>query len=221
MSDPNAPTTPVTKDVRRWKTEADDARHKALERIQGTADAWGKSIGTILGAFALVAFLKGPEALKDVPTTMAIGTGFTFDPARTVIVLVFAAALAVAIAMLLAAIAAQGMPGWDRILDAPTYQRNTQSAAKTAITLLNWSRGIALVGFILFFLALSLAWIGAIHKLESAAPQTQSAIVSTEAATMCGVLRTKPDGSLEVAPSSGPASAVGVAAVLTLVEDCP
>lgn len=219
------PAQPVTEDDEQWSKEALDARHKSLATVQGVADSWGKSITAILGGFALVAFIKGPEAIKDVPTgskaLMDVPVFGSVDPARTVVLLIFIAAALVIIAIVAAAIAAQGTPGWTTVLDGPTFHTNSTNATKTAIKLLWASRILTLVGAAVVFGALALAWAATIDKPSTSTPVAQSAIVSTASAVVCGELRSLSDGSVEVVPAGGTASVISPSTAVTLVDACP
>jgi hypothetical protein len=225
-NDQNDPTKPVTDDQRRWAQEALDARHKSLASVQTTADSWGKSITAILGAFALVAFLKGPEAINDVPTgsgaAFEVGFGVgTVDPARTVVLLIFISAAVVILAVVAAAFAAQGTPGWTKVLDGPTFKTKSENATKNAIHLLWASRILTLIGAMLVFGALALAWMASIDKLSKTPDASQAAIVSTAGSVVCGELRSRADGSIEVVPKGGQASVIAPATTVTLVDSCP
>jgi hypothetical protein len=159
---------PVTDDDRRWVKEATDAQHSGLATVRAAADGWGKAISGILGAFALVAFIKGPQAITDVPT----GPGFQFnlpgfgpiDPARTVVFLIFAAAAFVIVAIVCAALAAEGVPRWTRVLDGPNFRKDADYAAQQAIVLLWVSRIFTLIGAALVFGAMTLAWMATIDN---------------------------------------------------------
>lgn len=216
---------PVTADDERWSSEALDARHKSLATMQGVADAWGKSIAAILGGFALVAFIKGPEAIKDVPTGPDAAFGLpvfgSVDPARTVVLLIFIAAALVILAILAAAIAAQGTPGWTTVLDGPVFETESESATKNAIRLLWASRILTLVGAALVFGALALAWMSTVDALGKSTPKGQAAIVSTATTVICGELRSQPDGSVDVVPKGGVPTLIAPTTSVTLVDSCP
>jgi hypothetical protein len=162
------PARPVTNDDRRWVKEATDAQHSGLATVRTAADAWGKAISAILGAFALVAFIKGPQAITDVPT----GPGYQFnltgfgliDPARTVVFLIFVAAAFVIIAIVCAAFAAEGIPRWTRVLNGPNFRKDSDYAAQQAIALLWVSRALTLIGAALVFGAMALAWVATIDN---------------------------------------------------------
>jgi len=222
-----APARPVVDDDEQWEKEACEARHTALTKVQATADAWSKSIGAVLGAFALVAFIKGPEALKDLPTgaparvTMPV-INWTVDAGPAVVDLIFLAAIATSIAVVTAAVAAQGVPGWDRILDGPTYMERVTSSTRRAIDLLRWSRLTTLLAAVLLFAGLAIAWQATLQKLAAATPPTQAAIVSAPGAPpQCGVVAGADDGSLTFAVAKASPVPLPALASVTLVDECP
>lgn len=195
-------------DALRWEKEAADARHTSLTSVRATADSWGKTITAVMGAFTVVAFLKGPESVGDLPAGIAVAV---------VILILFAAAL-VGYAVVLAAMAAQGEPTWSRVLTGSVLRQNAESDTRTAIDRLNRSRQVTLVAFGVFLLALTVAWIGTATSSE---PTAQRAIVSTATMTACGEITTVGDGSLQLLIASAPPVAIAPEAALTLVDSCP
>jgi hypothetical protein len=221
------PAPPLLPDDRAWRDEALAARHKSLATIQATAAAWEKTIGAVLGTFALAAFIKGPQALSDIPTgpqsAMAVQLwvlpSVVIDPARTVGLLIFVAAALLMIAVVAAAVAAQGVPVWVPILDAVTLQLHTRSASQAAITWLWISRICTIAAAALVFVAMAVAWTATLDK-PAAAP-AQSAIVTTASGSVCGELRNKGGGILEVMPKGGSPLPVAAASQLVLIAKCP
>jgi hypothetical protein len=225
-------TRPVLADDDRWKKEAVDARHTGLATVQSKAESWGKSIEAILGAFAIVAFIKGPEALGDLPTgpkvTYFLGVkgvpfvgdvGRLIDPARSVVLLIFLASAMVIVAVALAAIASQGVPTWTRILGAQNLRDNAVAATKRAIRYLQFSRILTLGAALLVFAALAIAWTAVLDNPDE--PKAQEAIVSSADGTLCGALQAGPDGTLNIVPKGAGSTPVSASSQITLVESCP
>jgi hypothetical protein len=220
------PARRVTPDDEQWEKEAVDAQHKSLATVQATAASWEKSIAAVLGAFALVAFVKGPAALTDIPTgpksgmaIEALGLGTVIDPGRTVGLLIFVSAALVMFAVVSAAIAAQGVPVWVSVLDGFALATRTRDASISSIKWLRASRAATVLGAAVLFGAMAIAWLAVLDK--PAELKTQSAIVSNASATVCGELRAKSGGALEVAPKDGTPVAVGPTSQIVLVEKCP
>src|SRR5262245_4283151 len=94
-------------DDARWEDEAIEEHHQGLAAIRASAARWGETIGALLGVFALVAFVKGPDTFTDI----------TGSKAEAAALLVALAAAAAAAAVLLAALAAQGIATNVRLLD--------------------------------------------------------------------------------------------------------
>jgi hypothetical protein len=214
------PTKPVDSDDRRWSTEAADARHSGLKSVRDTADAWGKSISAVLGVFALVSFVKGPDVVSAIPT----GSRATFhlffltlDPARTVVAWIFIAAAMILVAVITAAIAAEGTPAWEPKLDGRRFRTLTEGGEKRAIKWLLISRILTLLGAFLVFCAMALAWTATIDKLS----KPQVVMASTKDAVVCGELRSRPDGSIEVVSVGGATSVLAAGTDITPVDSCP
>jgi hypothetical protein len=213
--------TDATPDDERWEEEAADARHKSLDNVRATGKAWSESIGLILGAFTTAAFLKGPEALSDVPAggfTLRAGP-WTYEPAPTVVNVVLSGALVLAIAFAFAALAAQGTPGWAKQLTGRTYAARTESAAKWSIRWLVTSRFLTAIAAALILVGMAMAWTAQVEK--PAGPDTTSAIVSAGGRSVCGTLSTAADGSVSVTPKGGSAAAVDPGSPVSVVESCP
>lgn len=220
--DPNDPAPQPTADDLRWEKEALDGAHASLATAQARADSWSKSISALLGAFGLVAFIKGPEAIKDIPTTSSRywpWDGATpINPAFVVVVLIFGAALLLTAAIWMISRAAQGTLIWADYVDGPRLQNRTRVATQDAIRKMGRSRRFTLLSAALFFGALGVAWLSQFDKKDAA---TQSAIVSTATAAMCGKLGSASDGSLEITPEGEAPAKIGGGATITLVASCP
>lgn len=208
-------------DDEQWEEEASEARHKALDNVRATAKEWSTSIGLILGAFTTAAFLKGPEALKDVPAD-----GFklkalfvTFEAAPVVLWTVIAGGLALAFALAAAAVAAQGTPGWTKQLTGQVYAIKSMDATKRSIRWLVVSRLATALAAGLILLGMAIAWTAQLEKPKAA--ETTSAIVSSGGIPVCGTLATGSDGAVSVTPKGGAPQPLDAAANVTIVDGCP
>jgi hypothetical protein len=211
----------VSLDDELWEDEAKDARHKALDNVRATAKSWTESIGLVLGAFTTAAFLKGPEALTDIPGggfSLSIGP-WAYEPARTVGNVVLVGALTLAIALGLAALAAQGTPGWTDQLHGRVYKRLSAEATKRSIRYLKASRFATAIAAGLILVGMAMAWTAQVEKPAGA--DTTSAIVSAGGRSVCGTLSTAADGSVSVTPKRGSAAAVDPGSPVNVVESCP
>jgi hypothetical protein len=213
---------PLSEDDERWEEEATDARHQALDNVRATAKEWGTSIGLILGAFTTAAFLKGPEALKDVPGAGFKLTAFgiiTYEPAPIVLLSVLGGALVLAFALAAAAFAAQGTPGWSEQLTGQVYAVKSMEATKASIGWLLTSRLATAAAAALILLGMAVAWTADLNRPTT--DQTTSAIVGAGAVAICGVLATGPDGAVSVTPKGSAPRDVDPTASVTIVESCP
>jgi hypothetical protein len=86
-----------------WDEKAQDARDDfGLVSVRQVAKGWAASITALLGVFTAVAFIKGPSALTDVGGWEAVVAAL----------LILMAAGVAMVAILLATLAEQGIPGW-------------------------------------------------------------------------------------------------------------
>jgi hypothetical protein len=213
---------PILPDDLAWEDEANAARHKALDNVRATAKEWGTSIGLILGAFTTAAFLKGPEALTDIPADGFELTVFglvSYEPAVVVLWLVIIGALVLAFALAAAAMAAQGTPGWTEQMTGPVYAVKSMEATKKSIRWLITSRFATALAATLILLGMAVAWSAQLEKPK--ADSATSAIVGTSVAAVCGALTTAEDGSVSVTPKGGATQKVDPSATLTIVDGCP
>jgi hypothetical protein len=201
----------LTGDDRRWDDEALEAVHTSLRDVRAAATAWGATVGTLLGAFGLVAFIKGPDTFTDVKGSAA-------DAAA---LLVLGAAVLASVAVLLAALAAQGVPKAVQGLNGWAFWRLTTDRARTAATQLAISRGLTLVAAYLVLGSIGIVWFTTLK--DRGDTRSSSAIVLPDragAAAVCGTLGVE-GGQLTVAPAHGARRVVRGEATLTLVDSCP
>jgi hypothetical protein len=218
------PQTPYTADDRRWDDEAVELQHTGLKAIRDAAAGWEKTIAGVLGAFSVVAFIKGPEGLKDIPGASKTQIDILFfkdiDVPRTAVLLIFAAALLLTSAIVLAAFAAQGSSKWYQILDGRTLQRQTRQAVRSAANQLRGSRILTSLAAMTVLSALALTWYADIDARDRASAPTQNAIVIADDVAMCGPISTASDGQLSVT-TGGKTLTVTGARSLQFVESCP
>jgi hypothetical protein len=212
---------PVAADDLQWEEEAIEVRHKALDNARATATSWGESIGLILAAFTTAAFLKGPEALTDIPADGFTLTafGWTYEPATTVVNVILAGALTLALALAFAALAAQGTPGWTAQLTGRIYAVKSADATRASIRYLKLSRWATVGAATLILLGMAMAWTAQLQK--PGGTSTTSAIVSAGGRSICGLLTTAAGGAVTVTPEDGAATAVDAGSQISVVESCP
>jgi len=162
---------PVLPDDLRWEDEATEARHHALETVRATAREWSNSIGLILGAFTTAAFIKGPEALEDIPADGFKLTLFSvsFEPAPVVLWLVVLGALVLAVALAAAALASQGTPGWTTQMTGPIYAIKSMDAARRSIRWLVVSRLATALAAAMILLGMAVAWTAQMEEPDASA----------------------------------------------------
>lgn len=217
---------PVTPDTRRWDREAVELRHTGLKAVRDTAAAWEKAIAAVLGAFGVAAIIKGPEALKDIPGYQKTAIdlpwlGLTdLDAPRTVALLIFAGAVTLGVAIVLAALAAQGVPTWIEGMDGPRLRRLSGLAARGAARKLFWSRVLTVIAALLVVSSMAFAWYAQIVAAEGAGPTSQNAIVVTALGAVCGAITTADDGQIQMKIGEDDTPIASPLAV-SLVEKCP
>lgn len=170
-------------DDRRWDDEAEEAQHQQLALVRSAATSWGTAISSLLGVFALVAFVKGPTTFTDVKGSAASAAAL----------LVLLAAVAAAVAVLLAALAAQGVPRKVAILDGWELRHQTAVRARAATVQLAWSRILGVLAALIVLAAVGLTWLTASE--QSQAPNSQLLLLVTKDGVLhCGSLVKLPQG---------------------------
>ena len=196
----------------RWEDEALEEHHHGLTTVRSSAAKWGESIGALLGVFALVAFVKGPDTFTDI-------TGVEAEAAALLVVL--AAAFAGA-AVMLAALAAQGTATDVSLLDGWALRTLTAARTKAAAKQLAWSRVLAVGAAMLVLVAVGLTWLAALRERDESGATSQHAVVISQASgeVVCGEL-TMARGTLSVTPANGPSQHIAALESVSIVKGCP
>jgi len=182
---------PAGSDDALWAQRAQTADLDALAGIQSTAEKWAGSITALTGVFGIIAFVKTPS---DVSVLAQSAQHLLFA-------LLLIALVLDAIAIWLAALAAQGSPRkvWNNAAD---YKRWSRDEAGNAARNLKRSRRFALITLVLLFLSAGVLWSG-----QPAGPS--SALLVTESGSVvCGqpqvgagnIVGLKPAGSATPVP---------------------
>jgi hypothetical protein len=194
-----------------WEERAREARvDLGLQSLRDTSSKWATTIAALLGVLASVAFVAGPDDLVE-----SVG-GVEADIAAWCIL---AAAGCAALATLLASLAEQGIPRYDKRFDGWTYKRLTELRARRSAVQLTASRLLAVLALTLVVIATGIAWLTALTGPETVSPQ--QAITESVDGPVCGVL-TSDAGQLEVmVPGSAQSTELARGAQVTLVDFCP
>jgi len=203
-----APPPIPDEDDWRWEREATDLRHSSLTTVRSVAEKWAGSIAALLGVFSVAAVVKGPEKLADIEN----------GPLQiTLILLVGVAAASAFVAILLAALAAQGLPRVVDVLDGVILKAWSQQRARLAIRLLFWSRIVAATAALLIIASALIAWADvAVAGGEQKAAQSVL-VVDSSGKVFCGEIQGT-DGALRFAGQTDPLKDV---ISLLLVDTCP
>jgi hypothetical protein len=159
---------------RYWELEAEKAIRGALPAIRSTATKWAATIGTLTGIFGIAALIKGRENIAELTRGFEIAVG----------VLVALALVLSVIAVLLAALAAQGSVKGVR--DGPSLRALYASQMRTAHLQLSFSRATAVVAVLVLVVAIGMTWYGPAQALS---PQSVTVLATTRGGeTFCGTL---------------------------------
>jgi hypothetical protein len=200
----------ITSDDLQWEREADELRHTGLKAARDAAAGWEKSIASVLGVFTVVAFIKGPEALKDLDDTVGV----------IVVVVVLSAAICAIVATVCAALASQGSVHKLQRLDGVALRDFNRDAAKKVGDLLWASRFMALLAAFLILVGMAVAWFSTVGGSSEASP-AHVVLVSDKGTLSCGVLRTE-DNSITLSPDgTAPGVPVPTVAQIVPVSACP
>jgi hypothetical protein len=193
-----------------WNAKADEARHEQLVRARDAAKNWGQTIAALLGIFATVAFIKGPESLDKIPG----------DNAYAVVAMIAAAGAAAALAVYYAAIAAQGTPKQVKNFDGWRLKHITQADAASVAGQLRASRAFALIAAVTLLGAMGVAWLASLSA-RGGETKGQTLLVVTQAGVpTCGTLARGDDGKLvlKFGETNVPLADVGK---VVEVDSCP
>jgi hypothetical protein len=201
-------TTPAEED-KYWADRLEELHHNALKNVRDVAGKWQTAIVALLGAFATVAFVWGPDKLEKFPLAGAARTW-------ALSLLVVGGLLGVTAAFLLA-LAAIGIPREYATMTSPKLEDWTQNRARDAAGQL-WRGMVAAALAGLLVLGVSV-WVlvGAVTKAPE--PTSLAAIVTDSSGAVCGNLIVK-DGGLSVEVNNR-ASPIDGSATVTIVTACP
>jgi hypothetical protein len=202
--------TTISEENKYWADQVDELHHNALKNIKDVAAKWQAAIVAILGAFATVAFVWGPEKLEKFPLAPGFWRGLSL------FLIVLGGILGIVAAFLLA-LAAIGIPREYSTMTGPALEEWTQSRAKDAASEL-WFGMLAAGGAGLLVLTVSV-WLLVAAATKAPAPTSLAAIVSDESGVMCGNLVVE-DGSVSL-EVSGERTPVSAGATVTVVTACP
>ena len=196
----------------RWAKRLDDLELGALEKVRGTAEKWAASLVAILGLASTVLVVKGRDDITKLATgwqiAVAVLLGLTF--------------LLGAIAIYLAALAAQGTP---KKLDWPTpnkLRKWERDEALKAQTNLRRSRGLTIAVAACSVLAIGCTWFGESAPTDPPSPASVL-VVPAAGAPVCGQLAAGPAGVSIRTSRDAPVTAIeaGQIAQVVPVSACP
>jgi hypothetical protein len=194
----------------KWEEKAEQLEFESLTRVRGAAEKWAASLGAILGLLGTVLLVKGREDITRLTTLFQVLVAGS---------LLIALACA-AIAIYLAALAAQGTPAelrWPIGSRLRTWERAEALKAKRRLKKSRWLTG-AVVGILA--LAVGLTWFGDAQSTETS---SNVLLVRKLAPPVCGKLELSPSKALQVKPSDHTAVPIEDAdvSVIAIVDDCP
>lgn len=159
---------------RMWAKKAEDLQLNSLERIKSVSEKWLGTIASLTGVFGIIALIKGPSDISE------LSSGFR----ASVVILLIIAVVSTFLAIILAALAAQGIPKFVWATGSVIKKAYAQEADK-ALYRLNWSRFLVIPAVITIGLAIGLTWYGTWNTPSK--PTKYIAIYST-GEVMCGQL---------------------------------
>lgn len=193
-----------------WNERAGKLRSEQLEHARQAAKDWGQTIAALLGVFATVAFIKGPESLDKIPG----------DNAYAVVAMIATAGGTAAIAVYLAAIAAQGTPSQVRNFDGWRLKNITQAEAVSVAGQLRASRVLALVAALTLLGAMGAAWLASLSTRGTPAKGETLLVVTRDGSPSCGTFARGIDGKLVLIADDDELQLDDVGQVVK-VESCP
>lgn len=161
-----------------WEQQATTARREQLKNVRAVATSWQASIAAILGVFGTVAFVKGPSQFGDVQTL----------PQGLLIATILIAAVLAGVALVCAALAAQGGFHKYDVLTGVALEKSQAESAGRAVRMLAFSRWLAIAAAVLVAVGSAVAWLATVTT-EATAAETVVVIYS-DGVVRCGELRT-------------------------------
>lgn len=195
----------------RWAEIRDELPFTALAPLRSSAEKWGASITGLLGIFGTVAFITGPEALTDVSAVLRL----------PVAIAITVAGVLAGIAIVTAALAAQGVPTWRHNLSPEVLADDTKRAQQSTVRFLAASRWLALTAALLLFASTAGVWLlEAVAKPEPA--HVRVVVIANDGTARCGIVSSETHGDLQLRTSaSAQPEPLDDVLQLTEVEACP
>lgn len=191
-----------------WRDQAHKADLTQLSALQSTAQQWGGTIGTLTGAFGLLALVRGTTDVTKLASPWDAGvTGAIL----LALVLAFVAIVA-------AAYAAQGSPT-TQYGDPLTLRRVTVTAAERARNLLLLSRWAAIGGMILTMAAILTTWRA--PQRAAVPPTFLVSPVTGMAAVRCGTIKTAANGVITLLVAGRSPIVLSGGYTFTAISHCP
>ncbi len=161
-----------------WEGQVVALHHDSLKTVRETAAKWQATIGTVLGLFGSVAFLKGGD------TFISIGLAAPW-PMVLLAMIVVAVVLAFA-ATVLSALAAQGIPGVVRGITGEELEERTIAAAERSSQFLGWARVATLIAGIMVLVGASA--VLTVAALRQQDPSIYALVKRANGDVLCGSL---------------------------------
>jgi hypothetical protein len=190
----------------RWYDIVEQQELGLLDRVRGSAEKWAGTLTALVGLLGFTALVKGPTDVAALTPVGGIIVG---------VALLVAFLLAVA-AMMLAALAAQGVPA--RLKNrGDTVRAAHIRAAKRAGKRLTLSRYLSLCFLGTLAFAIGYTWYGE----RATQPAGQTVTIQQSGVTLCGTLRTDDAGHLHLIARNGAVTPLDQVLSMTRVDACP
>lgn len=190
---------------RLWAKKAEDLQLNSLERIKSTSEKWLGTISSLTGVFGIVALIKGPSDISQ------LSSGLRFF----VVGMVILAVISTFLSIILAALAAQGVPKKMWATGSVIRDVYTQEADK-ALFRLNWSRFLVIPAVIALGLAIISTWIGTWSTLSE---PTNYVVIYKNGDVVCGHLASNKN-KLILVGNNGPKILKNIKSI-DIIKHCP
>jgi hypothetical protein len=174
----------ATEEDRLLQQRAEEQALETLSRIRASSEKWGATIAAVFGAFGFATFIQGRKQIKGLTHVFEIVAGGVL----------LAAFLLAVVAIVLAAVAAQGTPR-EVAVTGPELRVIEQRDALRARRRLTWSRASLGLALILLVTALAFLWYA---PSDRASVQTNVLVLKKTGDLVCGPLISEGAGELAV-----------------------
>lgn len=193
---------------RKWAEKAQELEFSSLDRVKAAAEKWATSLAALTGVFGIITLIKGPEDISKLTSPCQVAVG---------VALLLAVVCAFS-SILLAALAAQGIPkrNW---YSGPVVRKKSGLAADRAAKYLFWSRVLVAPVVIALAVAIGTTWFG--DRPPDSKSRSAVLAVQRSGAVLCGQLMADERGNVALKVKDQSLTILKEVESIAMIEKCP